>query len=152
MKQSQRGFSFVEMLIVIAIMAIILIAGIPYYQQGVRNARETAAIRTIHTLHAAELQYYSQYARYAVSLEELGPPRGGPPGPNAAKLISADLASGQKGGYRFRLTVEPEGYAVHAEPVKFGSDGSRTFYSDQTMVVQENRGPEPATANSPETR
>ena len=95
------------MLIVIAIMTIILIAGIPYYQQGVRNARETAAIRTIHSLHAAQLQYYSQYGRHAVSLEELGPPRGGPPGPSAAKLIPRDLAGGEKGGVQ-RGNGQPE--------------------------------------------
>ncbi|MEI9815201.1 MAG: hypothetical protein WDO18_22255 [Acidobacteriota bacterium] len=34
-------------------------------------------------------------------------------------------------------------------PVQFGSDGSRTFYSDQTLEVHENHSAEPATAQSP---
>jgi hypothetical protein len=41
---------------------------------------------------------------------------------------------------------------VNANPVVFGSDGIRTFYSDQTMVIRENYGPEEATEISKELR
>jgi type IV pilus assembly protein PilA len=36
--------------------------------------------------------------------------------------------------------------------VAFNSSGSRTFFSDQTLVIRENYGPEPATLNSKELR
>ncbi len=61
------------------------------------------------------------------------------------------LARGVKGGYRFGVGVTSTGYAVHAEPVIYATNGTRTFYSDQTMVVRENNSSEPATAVSPES-
>jgi len=42
------------------------------------------------------------------------------------------------------------GYVVNAVPVNFGTDGNKTFYSDQSMVIRSNDGPEPATATSKE--
>jgi hypothetical protein len=41
-------------------------------------------------------------------------------------------------------------YQILAVPISFGVTGSRTFYSDQTMVIRENDGPAPATVNSKE--
>jgi hypothetical protein len=41
---------------------------------------------------------------------------------------------------------------INANPVSYGNTGNRTFYSDQTMVIRENYGPEPATASSKEMK
>ena len=46
----------------------------------------------------------------------------------------------------------PTGYAIHAEPLKVGVNGNRTFFSDETMLIRENVGPEPASATSPEAK
>ena len=59
---------------------------------------------------------------------------------------------GTKQGYKFTLTPTPGGYQINANPENYGSSGSRAFFSDQTMVIRENYGPEPATANSKEMR
>jgi len=72
------------------------------------------------------------------------------PPPRAAGEIAADLASGEKQGYRFTLMRSPSGYAITAVPVAFGSTGVRTFYSDQSLVIRENHGPDAASASSPE--
>ncbi len=103
---------------------------------------ETAALKAIQTLSTAQVQYNSQFGRYARSLNELGP--------SGSNLIAADLASGEKQGYRFKLTVTPEGYSIQAVPVVFGQTGSRTFYTDQTLIVRENFDPKPATRDSHE--
>jgi hypothetical protein len=115
-------------------------------------AQETAAIQAIKTLHTAQVQYYSQYGKYATTLAELGPPASGAANPSAADLIGNDLAGGTKSGYKFTLTGNPGGYVINASPEQYGSSGSRTFFSDQNMVVHQNYGPEPATANSPEMK
>lgn len=149
--RSRRGFSLIELLIVIAIILIIITIAVPKYQQTMRFTRETAAIKAIQTIHQMEVQYQSQYGRYAVSLAELGPPQsGGAPTPAAADLISTDLAAGEKQGYKFNVTGTQGGYTVNANPVSYPTSGSRSFYSDQSMVIRENYGPEPATANSKE--
>ena len=73
-------------------------------------------------------------------------------GPAAANLIDSTLSSGEKGGYKFTLSANSGGYIINAAPVAFGVSGSRTFYSDQSMVVRQNFGQEPATVNSPEIK
>jgi prepilin-type N-terminal cleavage/methylation domain-containing protein len=148
----QRGFSLIELLIVISIILIIITIAVPRFARAQMYTRETAALQAVKTLHTAQVQFQSQYGRYAASLTELGPPASGAPTPSSADLIGNDLANGEKQGYRFIVAATPGGYTVNANPVSYGSSGSRSFYSDQTMVIHENYGPEPATAQSKELR
>ena len=101
--------------------------------RSVLYSPETAALKAIQTLNTAQVQYNSQFGRFAKSLAELG-----------------SSAFGEKFGYKFTLTGTPTGYAISAMPSVFGSAASRTFYSDQSLVIRENYGQEPATANSQE--
>ncbi len=152
LQRRRRGFSLIELLIVIAIILIIITIALPRLSRARMYAQETSAVAAIKTLHTVQVQYYSQYGRYAASLTELGPPTSGAAGPSAADLIDATLASGTKGGYKFTLTGNASGYVINGNPESFGNSGSRTFYSDQTMVIRQNYGQEPATANSPEMK
>ena len=88
----RRGFSLIELLIVIAIILIIITIAVPKYNRTQMYVRETAAINAIKTIHSMEVQYQSQYGRYATSLAELGPPASGAPGPTSADLIGRDLS------------------------------------------------------------
>ena len=152
LQRRRRGFSLIELLIVIAIILIIITIALPRFSSAQRYAKETSAIGAIRTIHTVQVQYYSQYGKYATSLTELGPPTSGADGPGAANLIDGTLASGEKGGYKFTLSANAGGYVINAVPVAFGVSGSRTFYSDQTMVLRQNFGQEPATINSPEMK
>jgi prepilin-type N-terminal cleavage/methylation domain-containing protein len=149
-RQRRRGFSLIELLIVIAIILIIITIAVPKYNRTQMYMRETAAVRAVQTIHQMEVQYQSQYGKYATSLAELGPPQSGQPGPAAADLIGRDLSEGEKQGYKFTLSGTNGGYIINANPVTYGTSGSKSFYSDQTMVIRENFGPEPATAISKE--
>lgn len=151
MKKTRRefGFSLIELLIVIAIILIILAVAMPRLQKSRMYAQEMAALQAIKTIHTAQTQYYSTFGKYAETLAALGPPTSGAAGPAASDLIQEDLASGEKQGYKFVMTAIPGGYIVNANPVAFGSSGSRTFYSDQSMSIRQNFGQEPATATSP---
>jgi len=148
----RRGFTLIELLIVIAIIVILISAAAPKFSQILMNAKETAALRHLSTIHTAQAQYSSQFGRYATSLTELGPPTSGAASPAASDLIPTDLSQGVKGGYKFTLEGTPTGYKVTAVPVAYGNTGRRTFYSDQTLVLRENWGQEPATASSPELK
>jgi type IV pilus assembly protein PilA len=151
-RRSRRGFSLIELLIVIAIILIIITIAVPRYQSAQMYARETSAMGAIRTIHTMQVQYYSQYGRYATSLTELGPPTSGGPSPAAANLIDGTLAAGEKGGYKFTVSNLGGGYTINANPVTYNVSGSRTFYSDQSMVLRQNFGAEPATATSPEVK
>ncbi len=148
-KDSRRGFSLIELLIVIAIILIIVTIALPRLGRMRMSAQEMAAISHIKTIHTAQAGYFSQFGKYADSLEKLGPSASGATSPDGADLLPGDLADGDKGGYKFEVTKTETGYAVSAEPTQFGTTGSRTFYSDQSMSVRENYGPEMATAESP---
>lgn len=147
-----RGFSLIELLIVIAIILIISAIAVPKMNQQLMQAHETAAIQQIRTIHQVETQYYSQFGVYAGSLTQLGPPASGPATPAAADLIPKDLADGKKSGYIFSVVTSPTGYSVTAVPETFGSTGRRTFFSDQTLVIRNNYGQEAANATSPEIK
>ena len=148
----RRGFSLIELLIVIAIILIIAAIAVPKMNQQVMAAHEMAAIRQITTVHQAETQYYSQFGRYAATLTELGPPASGNAGPTAADIIPRVLAEGKNNGFVFALAATPTGYTVTAIPEAFNSSGRRTFFSDQTLVVRNNWSQEPANVNSPEIK
>jgi len=150
MRQRRRGFTLIELLIVISIILVILAIAVPKMNKQMQGAREMAVIREIGSIHQAETQYYSQFGKYAGSLTQLGPPVSGADGPEGANIIPKVLADGKKNGFTYALTTTPTGYAVTAVPDSFGNTGSRTFYSDQTLVIRNNWSQEPATAASPE--
>ena len=148
----QAGFSLIELLIVIAIILIIAAIAAPKLDKMRMQAQETAAVSQIKALQTAQTQYFSQFGKYAATLAELGPPQSGQAGPSAADLIPGDLALGIKTGFQFTMTGGPGGFTVNANPVTFNSTGRRTFFSDQTLVIRENWGQEPATVTSKEIK
>lgn len=148
-RRSRRGFSLIELLIVIAIILVIAAIAAPRLMSAKQQAQEMAAIRQINTIHTGQTQYMSQFGKFAESLAQLGPPASGSPGPGASDLIPDDLSKGEKTGYVFTMVGGQEGYTVTAVPKVFNTTGRRTFFSDQSMEVHENWGPEPATRQSP---
>jgi len=151
-RRRSRGFSLIELLIVIAIILVLLAIAVPRLSVAQMSAREMAVIREVQTINTAQTQYMSQFGRFANTLAELGPPTSGGPGPQAADLIPASLASGEKDGYTFVLTATPQGYTVNANPKVFNSSGRRTFFADQNMILHQNWSAEPANVASPELK
>jgi len=82
----------------------------------VRISRRQAALKAIQALNTVQAQCYSQFGRFAQSLTELGPPASGTNNSSSASLISADLASGDKRGYKFSLAGRPNGSTISAAP------------------------------------
>ena len=153
-RRNQRGFSLIELLIVIAIILIILSIALPKMSQSQMHAREMGAIATLKTINTVQIQYQSQFGQYATSLPQLGPPAGAGSneGAQAANLISSNLASGSSGGYNYTVTQTPTGFAAVAVPKVYNNTGRRSFYLDQTGIIRESTTQEPATANSPEMK
>ena len=145
----RRGFSLIELLIVVAIILIIAMVAIPKMNVQLMSAREMGAIREITAIHQAETQYYSQFGRYAQSLAELGPPQRRQPGPAAADLLPSSLTNGKKGGHIFTVAATQTGYAVSVVPEQFGSSGRRLLLfrpdagSSRELVRRAGHGAEP---------
>ena len=141
-----------ELLIVIAIILTILAVTLPNMLQIRESSSELAVVKQIGTINTAQAQYHAQFGRFAVSLLELGPSEDGSSSAAGAGLLPTSLASGKKNGYTFQLQAIPGGYAINANPDSINSTGRRTFYSDHSIAIRNNWGPEPASSSSPEIK
>jgi prepilin-type N-terminal cleavage/methylation domain-containing protein len=147
MKKNQKGFSLIELLIVVAIILIIAAIAIPNLLRSRMAANEASAAGSLRTLSTANVTYSSTYnVGFAPDITSLGP--GATPATSAlADLIDATLGAANpstKSGYRFAYTplvaaptsTSPNGaYAVVATPITAASTGQSTFCIDQTNVV-----------------
>ena len=149
----ERGFSLIELLIVIAIIMVIGTIASTSYSKAQMSSHETAVTQEMTTIYTAQIQYNGQYGKYASTLAELGPPTGGAEGPQGAGLIPKVLAEGSKNGYKFNMTGNGSSFALTAVPEVFGSTGRRTFFMDSSgKTIHQNFSAEPANASSPELR
>ena len=142
--KTNKGFSLIELLIVVAIILIIAAIAIPNLLRSRIAANEASAVGSVRTLNTAEVTYNTTYPTVGFTgLANLGPyASGGSASSAAAGLIDANLASGTKSGYSFTLTpstaVPATDYQSAAAPVTAGTTGQRYFCSDSSGVIQYN--------------
>src|SRR5579864_6561641 len=139
-KRKQKGFSLIELLIVVAIILVIAAMAIPNLIRSKISANEASAISSMRTINTAQTTYditYPQYG-YADSLAKLAfPATGQPVDQNAAGLldwvIGCPTQPCNKSGYLFSI-VNPTGapvnsYGITAFPAVRGTTGTRGFCS-----------------------
>ena len=142
--QKQKGFSLIELLIVVAIILIIAAIAIPNLLRARIAANESSAVAAIRTINTAMISYDSSYPTvgYATSLSVLGGTCTGStvPTSSAACLIDSTLAGGTKSGYTFKSVGSggpPSGtYYTYANPLTSNSTGVRSFCSVQDAVIR----------------
>ena len=150
--RKQKGFSLIELLIVVAIILIIAAIAIPNLLRARIAANESSAASGIRTINTAEVSYWSSYQQYATLLSNLGP--GGPitPCPGAvlatACLIDGQLASNGnpansgKSGYSYAAGGTATTYNATASALTLNTTGVKAFCSIQDAVVRyRNPGP-----------
>jgi type IV pilus assembly protein PilA len=139
----RKGFSLIELLIVVTIILIIAAIAIPNLMRSKIQANETAAVSTLKTLTESALLYSNSYGGFPHALSDMGPGSGGAATSASADLIDSILASGAKSGYRFNYAAaatDPSGnvisYTITATPLVPGSSGQRSFFTDQSGTIR----------------
>jgi type IV pilus assembly protein PilA len=156
MRKDSRGFSWLEIIIVIVI--IVLTAGIlvPSLWKSKTQIDETSAMRSLRMIISAENNYAQAYSSgYTPALTTLGPPPDAMPTSSLAGFIDSELAGGEKEGYSFVYAAGPQDengrittYTLQANPVKPGESGKTFYFVDQSGLIHTN-AERPAGPNDP---
>jgi type IV pilus assembly protein PilA len=150
--RDSRGFTLVELLLVMLILGILLAISVANYRQARLRGAEASAIVSLTAINQAQFAYMQTCGnqRFAPNLSTLGEPH---PGSKAA-FLSPDLTSADeviKSGYRFLMegpeatdTVQTctgdtavDAYHVTADPVVSGTTGNRFFGTNTSLVIYE---------------
>ena len=148
--RKQKGFSLIELLIVVAIILIIAAIAIPNLLRAKIAANESSAVVSVRTITSAQVTYQSTYPTvgYAATLPALGPSGPGVRTVSSSyaglidwSLSQATTPASAKSGYYFAIGVESSngmnlGYTVGAAPAGFNQTGVRGFCSNEDAVIR----------------
>jgi len=172
MNKKQKGFSLIELLIVVAIILIIAAIAIPNLLRSRMAAAQASAVGSVRTINTAAISYNSTYGNgFPPSLASIGNNGTTSVTCTNAELIDTVLTSGTKQGYTFVLTHGTtqvtssasscsagygysDGYMITATPVTVGTTGQTSYCSDPSGVIRfnptgaTNAGPSPNCAST----
>ena len=144
--RKQKGFSLIELLIVVAIILIIAAIAIPNLLRSRMAANEASAVGSLRTINTSEVTYASTYnTGFSTTLAKLGGATPCTASATTACLIDDGLAAGAKSGYKFAYTAGAadtagvtNSYTLTSNPSAPGSSGQSSFYTDESGVIRKN--------------
>jgi type IV pilus assembly protein PilA len=139
MRNKHKGFSLIELLIVVAIILVIAAIAIPNLMRSTIAANQASAMASLRTLNTACTLYSATYGQFPAALTNLGPiSSGGTASSTSADLIDSILSAGIKSGYAFSYTTDPsnQSYTITAIPITAGTTGQNMYFTDSSGVIR----------------
>ncbi len=127
-RNTQAGFTLVELTIVMAIIATVTSMALPNIRLARKTANEISAIASLRTILTVNEQFRLRFSGYASDLAEL----------QSTRHLDRILGSGRKSGYRFSYQARRHTWSCSADPVNPGVTGDRHFFVDQSGVIYVN--------------
>jgi len=141
--RKEKGFSLIELLIVVAIILIIAAIAIPNLLRSRIAANESSAVGSMRSINTAQVTYASSYpdVGFGANLKVLGP--GTAVDSNTAGLVDNVLGCASqpcnKSGYKFSVSGTTSAYTSGGDPITVGQTGQRFFFSDGSGVIRYNQ-------------
>jgi len=162
MRKQQKGFSLIELLIVVAIILIIAAIAIPNLLRARISANEASAVSSMRTMNTAAITYNSTFGAYPLALSDMGPVTPGSiPTSTSADLLEQVLGGtavpAVKSGYNFTFATPNAAlggtagttYSINADPQVNNQTGVRHFYTDESGVIRVNTSTTAQVTDSP---
>lgn len=147
--RKERGFSLIEMLIVVAIILIIAAIAIPNLLRARMAANEASAVNSVRQIKTAEFTYYEAYQTigFANALADLGGPASCTPAATSACILDSSVSAAVTGtvgksGYVFAATGLNSGGTINssfvaaAAPINAGQSGGRDFCTTNDTPIR----------------